>query len=692
MITFENLDELKKFLQHDKVQRTFSPVRFINVDSLSEWFEMKNLLSMLTTDFIFLSSYCYGDDTFPNLRKLRNDLQKDTRTVCILPLSEFLRVNPDQAAQEINLFLNLYRGEVYSFRIYFLMYRLKSFFMSLKITDTRQKECILLSATDTADDYSLTVIQKSMQLKTSGERVDGFKQYLQYWEKAPNAALTLYTANAIYLQDKKFFDDVKVIANAFDLLRHHYALPAELKRNFGREEDWQHLAELIATTGNFERAFCKTLAVDGFGTSSFKNFSERERFQKWLLWIHCKLKNFGYAARCAKESSSPQEFITQIYELIFSFADEKIFDELCNERWEILSLMKVLPPESFLERVRQSDKRLALKILTGNSHVERLLIFETLQKFRLNECDAAQEILQRVFPALAKYLSSADNEIFTAEQAEYFRRYRWLKVTNHLTEDFNRRVTEIAKNTGKNIYALISRNQIIGEEYSEGVAIFFIDGLGAEYLNFLAEDFAPLKEKFSVKYRVGRCNLPSVTENNKDFLQGKNVSCEILDLDTLKHTNLNYPENILGELEFLATLKEKVLRTLDMYEKIILCSDHGTSRLAVLSRQTKFDNAFPAEGRQVYKSGRFADTLPDDEKIFTTALEYDDKIIFADYSRFIQKGSPGSELHGGATLEEILVPIITIGRRKKNAELQTQSSPTVPKVKRGIAYNKDFDI
>lgn len=237
------------------------------------------------------------------------------------------------------------------------------------------------------------------------------------------------------MQDKKFFDDVKVIANAFDLFRHHYALSVELKKFFGREEDWQHLAELIATTGNFEQAFCKSLAVDGFGTSAFKNFGGRERFQKWLLWLCCKLKNSGYVARCAKASNSPQEFVTQIYELIFSCADEKNFDELCEERREILLLMKIFPPESFLERVCQSDKRLALKILTDNSHTELLLIFETLQRFRFNELDAVQEILQQVFPALAKYLSSAGNEIFTAEQAEYFRSYRWLKVTNHLTED-----------------------------------------------------------------------------------------------------------------------------------------------------------------------------------------------------------------------------------------------------------------
>ena len=692
MITFENLDELKKFLQRDKGQNSFSPVRFINVDSLNDWFDMKNFLSTLTTNFIFLSGYCTGNDNFPNLRKLRNDLQKETRNICILPLSEFLRVNPDEAEPEIKRFLNLYKGETYSFRIYFLMYRLKSFFLSLKISDPRKKNCVIMSSSEVTDNYSLTIIQKSMRLKTSGERVDGFKQYLKYREKLPNAALTLYTENAVYLQDKKFFDDVKVIANAFDLLRHHYALSAELKRNFGREEDWQHLAELIAMTGNFERAFCKALAVDGFGTSSLKNFGERENFQKWLLWLRCKLKNSGYVARCAKESSSPEEFVTQIYELIFSCADEKSFDELCNERQEILLLMKVLPPENFLERVRQSDKRLALKILTDNSHAERLLIFETLQKFRLNECDAAQEILQRIFPARAKYLSDVGNEIFTSEQAEYFRRYRWLKVTNHLTEDFNQRVTEIAKNTGKNIYGLEPRNQVVGEEYSDAAAIFFVDGLGAEYLNFLAEDFAPLMENFSVKYRVGRCNLPSVTENNKDFLQGRNVFCEILDLDTLKHTNLNYPENILSELKFLSTLKEKILHALDEYEKIILCADHGTSRLAVLARQTKFDNALPAEGRKIYKSGRFADALADDEKIFPNALEYDGKIIFADYSRFIQKGSPGSEIHGGATLEEILVPIITIERCEKILEQIIKSKLPAKKIKLGIANNEDFDI
>ena len=690
MISFEKLDELKKFLQRDKGRKTFSPVRFINVDSLSDWFEMKNFLNTLTTEFIFLSDYCAGGDTFPNFRRLRNDLQKETRNVCVLPLSEHLRINPDQATQEINLFLNLLKSEAHSLRIYFLMYRLNSFFLSLKITDPRQKDCVLISSSAAADDYLLTIIQKSMQFKVSGERVEGLKQYLKYWEESPNASLTLYTENAVHLQDKNFFDDVKVIANAFDLLRHHYALPAEFRKNFGREADWQKLAELVAMTGSFEQAFRKEFKVNGFGVSVFKNFGELESFRQWFLWLRCKLQGSGYVALCANASGSTEEFVAQIYEKIFSYAEETVFDEFCDERREILSLMKIMPSEDFLERVRQSEKQLALKVLTSNSRAEQLLIFETLQQFRFNELDTARKILRRTFPALANYLAEGSNG-FNEEQAKYFCQYRWLKVTNRLTEDFSRQVTEFARNAGKNIYVLKSRNEIISEEYSDAAALFFVDGLGAEYMNFFAADFAPLEEDFSVKYWVGRCNLPSVTELNKDFLQGRNVAGEVLELDTLKHESRTYPENILGKLEILSTLKEKIIHALEGHEKIILCADHGTSRLAVLARQSKFDKAFSVKNRKVYKSGRFADALPDDAKNFPTALEYDGKIIFADYSRFTQRGAPGSEIHGGASLEEVIVPVVAIERRKKISE-QKKSLLDVPKIKRGISENKNFDI
>ena len=162
-------------------------------------------------------------------------------------------------------------------------------------------------------------------------------------------------------------------------------------------------------------------------------------------------------------------------------------------------------------------------------------------------------------------------------------------------------------------------------------------------------------DKFSVNCYVGYCVLPTTTEFNKDFLVNRNVAGETVELDEMKHSNTNYPENIIHELNFLSVLKEKILNALELFAKIIICVDHGSSRLAVIARKTKFDNAYTNNGRNIYNCGRFADALPNDEENFPMAILDNDKIIFADYSRFIQQGAPGNEIHGGATFEEWLV-------------------------------------
>lgn len=689
MIVFKNLTTLQEHLTQDKNKHTLSPVRFINVDSISMWHEVKNFLS--SEKFIFLSEFCSAEDTMPNLKRLYTALKNETKTCCVLPLSEFLRVRPDTAEEEIKKILYSLSKEKKNFRIYFLMYRLKSVFKSLKVEDVRKNDSIILLETEEENNYSLTIIQKSLGLKLNGTQADGFKNYLKYWEDKPQNSLNFYTDNAIYLQDQKFFDDVKVIADAFGLLRHHYHLPYEIEKNFGSREDWEKLAVSVANTGSLEKTFCLELKTESFKPSLFGKFNSREKFQRWLLWLWCKLKNEKfYVAQCAKKSCSPEELIEEIYLQIFDFNNN--FSEIYDERREILSYTQAQVPEKFVDKIRRSDKKFALKILTDTSEREKILFFEVLQKFRYADYDEVVEILQKNFPEAANYLSDSE-EIFSAEQREYFRRYRWLKITNKLNEDFFYLVREIAEDNGKNIYSMKSRNQMVAEEYSDESAIFFVDALGAEYLNFLSEMFSASEFKnFFVKYQVGYCNLPSITECNKDFLTGKNITAEILELDKLKHAVKNYPENILAELNFLSSLKEKILSALQDYKKIIVCSDHGASRLAILARKTKFDKSFESKGREVFYGGRFANTLPGDKEKFSNTVEQNDKIIFANYSRFIQQGGTGNETHGGATLEEWLVPVISVEHKEKIKPAEKNKSISATIKKRGISENKNFDI
>lgn len=689
MIVFKNLTALKKYLEQDRNKNTLCPVRFINVDSISMWHEVKNLLSV--EKFIFLSEFCSANDTMPNLRRLYTVLRNETKTCCILPLSEYLRVRPEMAEEEIKKILNSLSQEIKNFKIYFLMYRMKSIFKSLKVYDVRKDECIILLETEEENNYSLTIIQKSLGLKLQGTWADGFKNYLKYWETKPTESLYFYTNNAIYLQSQKFFDEVKVIADAFSLLRYHYKLPIELEKNFGSQEEWENLAVSVANTGSLKKAFYKELKTDSFDSRLFNNFNSKEKFHRWLLWLWCKMRSEDfYSARCAKKSNSPEEFVERIYLQIFD--EDKDFFQVYNERKKILFYLQTQVPEKFVEKIRLSDKKFALKILTDNSDGEKILFFEVLQKFKYANYDEVIEFLQKSFPELANYLFDSE-EIFSEKQREYFRYYRWLKVTNKFSEDFYNLVCDTADNNGQKIYSMKSRNQIVSEEYSDETAIFFVDAMGVEYLNFLSKVLSSQDFKnFTIKYQVGYCNLPSITECNKDFLTDKNVVAEIVDLDKIKHLSKNYPENILNELNFLSALKKKILSALQHYKKIILCTDHGSSRLAVLSRKTKFDKSFDGKEREIFYNGRFANILPNDNEKFPHSIEQDGKIIFTDYSRFIQRGGTGNELHGGATLEEWLVPVISIERNEGTLSAKKNKSTSTIIKKRGISENKNFDI
>ena len=683
MLTFQNLDSLKNFLRADKGTNSLNAVRLINVNSISMWLEMKKFLATLSEKFICVSDFC-NEDTTPKLIKLYSELKKINQSVCVIPLSEYLRLQPESAADELNKILNIQAQGTKKYRIYFLMYRLQSLFQSAKIAGPRKKDCVILLDTESADDYSLTIVQKNMALNLANTRVDGFKNYLKYWEETPQNSLSFFTDKAIYFQDKNFFDDVKIIVNAFNLLRHYYNLPEILEKKFGTDEQWENLARLASEKGDVAKVFQAEFSTADFQTKLLARWNEQNNFRRWLLWIFCKVQNFNsYAVSCAQISNSPEEFIEKIFLSIFDFVKSENFDAIYGERKEILSLLKIPAPPIFVEKILSTDKKIALKVLTATSMQEKVLIFETLQKFNPSEYDAALKILQKIYPDLSNYLSNSFDG-FNAELKNYFREYRRLKVADTLTADFFSQVQEISARKGRDIYALKSRNQIVEEEYTEGAAVFFVDALGAEYLNYFYKNFAPLKENFSIRYQFGYCNLPSITERNKDFLQGKNIVAEILELDKLKHSNLNYPENIIEELDFLATLQEKILIALNSYRKIILCADHGSSRLAVIARKTNFDKSFNDDGREIFNNGRYSSALRDDEKIFDTAVVDDNKIIFADYSRFLQKGAPGNELHGGATFEEWLVPVITL-------EKVENISPR-PKKKSGIAKNEKFDI
>ena len=672
MVRFDNFTALRDFLRKDRDDASYCPIRFINVESLEMWMEVKKLLQSMVNNNIFLSTFCEGDDTTPNIRRLKSQLKKQTQHVCISPLSEYLRINPEIAQSTIvDLLTREYSDSVSNrYRIYIPMYRMKSVLQTINQNDPRRENCIILLETGEETDYSLTIIQNSLHVEVKGNSITGFKSYLQYWEQNPDKPLILHTSNAIYFEQSLFFDNVRVIVTSYDLLKYHYNLPSEFRRTDGSEHFWNLLAASIAQDKSFVDACCSTLMINRFNADLFERWNQYDDYKKWLLWMWTRIQTkVTYLTECAKNTGSVAEFIDELYCRIISELPSPNYEASYRERKLLLGKIGIQAPTTFWAAISALSLIERLKVLTDSTSKEREYIFATLKGCPYTQHKSVVAVLYQTYPLLANYLECKDDlttGVLGDQHQQYFDEYRWGKITDTISEQFYNRVTAIAKENGESVYLLKSRNAIVSEEYTgKTSSIVFIDGMGAEYLDLIAYVLSGMDcSQYSITYRIGSCVLPSTTEVNKDFLANRNVALDTLALDELKHGATYYPSNIVEELAFIATIKEKVQDAFATgIERVVLTSDHGTSRLAVLARKSQFDHKISPQGHEIYKYGRYCVGTDLD---LDTAIEYDGKLIFADYTRFEQKGAPIDEIHGGASLEEWLVPIITICKKSGN--------------------------
>ena len=679
-MVFKDLESLKEYLIEDQKKATINPVRFINVETMEMWVETKKIVLSLCDRSLFLSDFCESDDTTPNIRRITSKLKSFDKTTLVAPLSEYLRIKPEVAQSTILKLLsteysNNDNGKT---RIYFLMYRMKDILRTIPNDDPRRNDAISYLITSEESDYSLTIIQDDLDVSLAGNEIYGFKSYLEYWEQNPDKPLILHTKNAIYFEDNNFFDNVKVISNSYDLLRLRYNIPSSFSVKLGDNSLWNDLAKVVTEQGDFESACKHVFNSNRYTIDIFEFWNRYSDFQRWLLLLWMKIQTSkSYIISCANKAKNVNEFIELVFVEIFDYLSTSAYSEVYSERKQLLKKMNISSiPKLFWDSINALSLMDALKCLTDLTDVEKKTVFTILQ--RVENYDLSREyinVLETVYPDLAKYLGA--DSLFAninGEISQYFAEYKWLKIINKLTESFNEKVKSYARTKGELVYQLQTRREIINNLYDDETAILFVDGLGAEYIDYIAYLFSDLSENdYAISYNAGYCHLPTITEINKDFLNGKNVLESIYALDELKHSTFSYPLNITKEFEEIKKIKDLVLNSFNgNIKKVIIASDHGTSRLAVLVRETPYDNKIKKDGLTLFRYGRYCNGTEYEQELDTT-ISYDDKLIFADYSRFEQKGAPSDEIHGGASMEEWIIPVVCVEKvtAKKKEEKVT---------------------
>lgn len=454
---------------------------------------------------------------------------------------------------------------------------------------------------------------------------------------------------------------------AFDLLCNFDNATNALNIKYGSEEQWIYALTEVTNVGSWGELINREFSVTTnlrLIVGSWKTFADEK---KWLYFIALNMYGAG-ESWCLNEAISNAEnlnsLLKQIYRSILSVNYHSAdFWEKYNERKELIEAFGHSEDEviDFLQMVRSKQVN-AIYYLTDGSMMEKERMFELLDEYGAEmKRNEVNEIISHVYPALYDYLQPYR---FQNESLKnYFQEYKYQKVINKIFPEFMDIVERQAKDREFNLW-LSPRSEKIEELNKTGARLYFVDAMGVEYLSYI---LARCKEyNLMADIQICRCELPSITKLNKEFLEVfSDVAPDIKRLDDIKHhgeESFDYrqskiPVHLIRELEIIDEVISDIRKRLisGSIERAYIIADHGASRLAVINEH---ENQWEMVSKGEH-SGRCC-PISDADVQSDYALEANGFWVLANYDRFRGGRKASVEVHGGATLEEVVVPIIEL--------------------------------
>ena len=329
--------------------------------------------------------------------------------------------------------------------------------------------------------------------------------------------------------------------------------------------------------------------------------------------------------------------------------------------------------------------------LTDNTNAEREEIIAWLSQ------NGLVTQLEGIYPALAAYLK---RYVFKCPEladllTEYFEAYKQQKLLNALEPEFLDKVDELAHSPRK-FNRLPTRNEIIDGLDKTDTYLFWLDALGVEYLAFI--ETLVQKRGLSIRVSIARADLPTITSVNRNFFDAwppQSQKEKNDELDETKHSdtggynfiNNELPIHLAKELDIIAAMIDKAATKLALRQckRFLIVSDHGASRLAVLRRkEERYETDTKGE-----HSGRCCKLFQPYDLPF--AAEENGYLVLADYGRFKGSRSANVEVHGGASLEEVVIPVIELSLKDESVTVSLVDDVVTVDFRMGAEINLFFN-
>ena len=482
---------------------------------------------------------------------------------------------------------------------------------------------------------------------------------------------------------------ITATAGIYEMLtKKHADISGATEKIYGTDTQWSWLATQIENKNSLSALVC-----DFFGATANLSSHIAEIWEssddntKWFLWLSMKIfgeSNNHYLTYVLDNCANIDSFAEHIY---LDFADVDItdveFDRYYFERKRLIAQLPENLPliKKYCDKLGRHQKN-EIFYLTDGSTLEKYNFVRCLSiyDFSIGEISRATRSMSKMlylymqdflFDAINTKLPESDSE-FRDDLTAYFKEYKLQKLTNRIFPEFLKKVGQYAISP-RPYNKLQPRSSIISHMDKKNTQLFFFDALGVEYLSFIlakCEEYGLVSE-----VAIGHCELPSITVKNKEFLQyfpDGNWN-KIDDLDEVKHHSqiydyqkCEYPLHLFEELDIIDEQLRMIQSMLERgtLEKALIVAVHGSSRLAV--RYGHEITAMIELEESGEHSGRCCPSETDPELPYAA---YEDGFsVLANYERFKGGRRSNVEVHGGATLEEVVVPIITLTKRPENIE------------------------
>lgn len=702
------------------------PFRVIMVSNVKRYRELINKLRQIPDISLVSASELFSaPDIMPRYENLNNTVYQ-FKWVILTGVSEYLRLfnhNEADTARLKKLISHQFPASSIG-RILIPLWGCEALWQDSTLrlmTDERMKDYYFDCTSDSYEDQKLTVTVFSSQFQEFKEKLkkpniplfDNLQEWYDFWSdgtteineyalitgrshliQPTNGAITIHV-----IQDKLSF--IQVNLDGGEVLNTDNC-PIEVQKElFGQALCHKSLDEAILSCLNIS----SFQVLDIMGKWSILSDDKKELVR---LWYRLHPDN-TYLSHSILKCNNLNELDNVLMHDIFQIS--KVNSKWISESQQLIYAMKIKRDSEYfdsLNKMPSYEER--LDYLSCDTSDEKIYLLKMIGQWLREDKGAVYGCakLKTLYPEVFEYLDGAD--YYDEELRRYMELYKIYKLSNTLPSDEQMYFAGIQADNYNHRFAELS------DYIDDQTVVLWVDALGAEWLPLLMKALSKRKDGKVVYHSCGLANLPTETKYNDQWNQ-MSVPYEKIDyLDKLAHKGLSYKDiddyypcieeqfAVISEMygtEKMVTIGTKISELLRKYRRIIITGDHGTSRLAARFFHTRAGIPAPKE-ITVGSHGRFGITSKSLGTIMETQIIRhigdENYIVFANYDHYAVSGHAAGadddvptygEIHGGATPEELLVPIIVFESNSiKSLTAEWEKNPVKIQNKKVIAVIK----